>query len=173
MDDGATVGGIWSQERIYPSLYAQISYPLFQYSFYPMKNEGISPDGFISGQTIHNYLASFAEDHGLMRRIRLRTRVSQVGRNASGRGWVVETQSGERPIECDKLIYATGGNSSPIRPAWPRENFDTPVIHSLEVPRISPRLRVMRSSERPWWERRNHRTTPPTNCSRLARRWTG
>jgi hypothetical protein len=63
VDDGETIGGIWSQERIYPSLYAQISYPLLEYSFYPMKNEGISPDGFISGQVIHNYLASFAEDH--------------------------------------------------------------------------------------------------------------
>jgi hypothetical protein len=33
-----------------------------------MKNEGISPDGFISGQTIHNYLASFAEDRSTVER---------------------------------------------------------------------------------------------------------
>ncbi|CAI7658403.1 unnamed protein product [Penicillium glandicola] len=135
VDDNKTVGGIWSQERIYPSLHAQISFPLFEYSFYPMKNEGISPDGFISGQAIHNYLAKFAEDHDLMRRVRLRTRVTKVRRNDSGSGWIVETQSGERQIEveCDKLIYATGANSSPIRPAWAREGFDKPVIHSLEI----------------------------------------
>jgi hypothetical protein len=39
VDDGETIGGICSQERIYPSLYAQISYPLFEYFFYPMKKE--------------------------------------------------------------------------------------------------------------------------------------
>ncbi|KAL6229643.1 hypothetical protein BDW75DRAFT_249454 [Aspergillus navahoensis] len=133
VDDGETIGGIWSQERIYPSLYAQISYPLFEYAFYPMKNEGISPDGFISGQAIHNYLVSFAEDHDLVRHIRLRTRVTQVRRNANNQGWIMETQSGERAIECNKLIYATGANSSPVRPAWPRENFHKPVIHSLDI----------------------------------------
>ncbi|KAJ5762642.1 cofactor FMO1 FAD enzyme [Penicillium manginii] len=99
LDDGETIGGIWSQERIYPSLYAQISYPLFEYSFYPMKNEGISPDGFISGQAIHNYLASFAKDNDLMRYIRLQTRVSHVRRNADHKGWIVETHSGARQIE--------------------------------------------------------------------------
>ncbi|KAE8362922.1 cofactor FMO1 FAD enzyme [Aspergillus caelatus] len=133
VDDGETIGGIWSQERIYPSLYAQINYPLFEYSFYPMKKEGISSDGFISGQAIHNYLVSFAKDHDLMRHVRLQTRVTQVRRNANHQGWIVETQSGERPIECNKLIYATGANSSPIRPEWPRENFDKPVIHSLDM----------------------------------------
>ncbi|KAA8646116.1 hypothetical protein EYZ11_005526 [Aspergillus tanneri] len=133
VDDGDTIGGIWNQERIYPSLHAQNSYPLFEYSSYPMKKEGISSLGFIPGQTIHNYLVNFAKDHDLVRRIRLRTRVTQVRRSANHQGWVVETESGERPIKCDKLIYATGATSSPIRPKWPRENFDQPVIHSLDI----------------------------------------
>lgn len=139
VDDSASIGGIWSQERIYPSLYAQISYPLFEYSFYPMKEEGISHDGFVSGQAIHNYLASFAEDHDLVRRTRLRTRVTQVRRNNTGQGWIAEIHPGQS-IECDKLIYATGANSSPIRPAWPRDNFEKPVIHSLEIAAYLPRI---------------------------------
>lgn len=130
VDDSASVGGIWSQERIYPSLYAQISYPLFEYPFYPMQKEGISPDGFISGQTIHNHLASFARDHDLLRRIRLNTRVTNVGRNATCRGWFVETHPGQS-IECGKLVYAIGANSNLIRPAWPRQDFQKPVVHSL------------------------------------------
>jgi dimethylaniline monooxygenase (N-oxide forming) len=68
--------------------------------------------------------------------------VSQVRRNANHQGWIVETHSGERQIECKKLIYATGANSSPIRPKWPRENFHKPVIHSLD---IAPNLSLIES----------------------------
>ncbi|EEP76518.1 predicted protein [Uncinocarpus reesii 1704] len=131
VDDSSSVGGAWSKERIYPSLYAQISHPLFEYSFYSMKKEGLSPDGFISGATIHEYLASFAEDHDLTQRIRLETRVTHVARNSNGLGWVLETSKGQ--LECGKLIYATGANSSPIIPSWPRDCFEKPVIHTWQI----------------------------------------
>lgn len=35
---------------MYPDLYAQIAHPLFEYSSYRMPAEGLSPDGFISGE---------------------------------------------------------------------------------------------------------------------------
>lgn len=44
------MGGVWSKEKVYPDLYAQIAHPLFEYSSYPMPAEGLSPDGFISGK---------------------------------------------------------------------------------------------------------------------------
>lgn len=132
VDDGATIGGVWSGERIYPSLFAQISHPLFEYSFYPMSREGLSPDGFVSGATIHNYLDQFAKDYDLTNHIRLRTKVLHVERSSGERNWVLEVNSGER-IACDKLIYATGANSSAIIPQWPRSNFEKPVIHSLHI----------------------------------------
>lgn len=37
---------------MYPDLYAQIAHPLFEYSSYPMPAEGLSPDGFISGEFV-------------------------------------------------------------------------------------------------------------------------
>ncbi|KAM5452532.1 hypothetical protein MaudCBS49596_003350 [Microsporum audouinii] len=110
IDDSKTIGGVWSEERIYPTLYAQICYPLFEYSFYPMKNENISPDGFISGTAIHNYLVSFARDHGLLGRTRLETRVVAVERGSNGSGWILEVNNG--PL----IEY----------------NFHKPVIHSLD-----------------------------------------
>ncbi|EER28767.1 Flavin-binding monooxygenase-like family protein [Coccidioides posadasii C735 delta SOWgp] len=131
VDDSLSIGGAWSRERVYPNLYAQISHPLFEYSFYPMKKEGISGDGFISGATIHKYLANFAKDHDLVPRVRLETRVNQVKRNSNGCGWVLETSGGQ--LECNKLIYATGANSSPIIPSWPRSRFEKPVIHTWQI----------------------------------------
>ncbi|KAF9884962.1 hypothetical protein FE257_000872 [Aspergillus nanangensis] len=129
VDDGETVGGCWSREKIYPTLFAQISHPLFQYSFFPMKREGVSPQGYIPAHTINEYLVSFAEEFNLTPRTRLQTRVTRVERRQDPVGWALETSTGQH-LECDKLIYATGPTSSPIVPKFPREEFDQPVIHS-------------------------------------------
>ncbi|KAK0635860.1 cofactor FMO1 FAD enzyme [Bombardia bombarda] len=131
IDDQATIGGVWSAEKIYPSLYAQIKFGQFEYSFYPMKREGITKDGYIAGQTIHRYLNDFAHDFGLTQRTRLRTKVDKVEKLADG--WKLELE-GKAPIECAKLIYASGATSHPVIPQWPRdETFNTPIIHSSEV----------------------------------------
>nr|ART35007.1 putative monooxygenase [Fusarium bulbicola] len=140
LDDGKTVGGVWSKERIYPSLFAQISHPLFEYSFYPMPEEDVSPDGFVSGKTIQKYLESFARDHNLMPRMRLNTRVEKIKRGADSDGWELNIK-GKEPLACRKLIYATGANSSPIIPQWPREDFEKPLIHSLELGKYQDYIR--------------------------------
>ncbi|CZT51336.1 uncharacterized protein RSE6_12466 [Rhynchosporium secalis] len=134
VDDGLTIGGSWSKEKIYPNLYAQISHPLFEYSFYPMKKEGISGDGYIPGWTVQDYLVSFARDHDLTRRTRLQTNVVKVEKIAECEGWSLETSSGP-DITCAKLIYATGPTSSAIVPSWPQDNFVKPIVHSQHVGR--------------------------------------
>ena len=131
LDEQASIGGVWSREKLYPTLYAQIKHGLFEYSFYPMRHEGITEDGYISGETIHTYLNDFAWDHDLVRRTRLRTTVTNVSRTASG-GWRLEVE-GKPPIECAKLMYASGATSHPIIPTWPKTDFTSPTIHSAEM----------------------------------------
>ena len=131
VDNGKSIGGVWSKEKIYPNLYAQISHGLFEYSFYPMKKEGISPDGYIPGTTIHNYLVDFARDFDLTRRIRLETNVIGVDKLAQN-GWRLNVEHASSVV-CAKLIYATGPTSNAIIPAWPRTNFQKPVIHSSQI----------------------------------------
>ncbi|KAK8029897.1 hypothetical protein PG993_011188 [Apiospora rasikravindrae] len=131
IDDNSTFGGVWSAEKIYPSLYAQIKHGLFEYSFYPMRNEGITEDGYISGQTIHQYLNDFAWDFDLIRRSRLQTTVTHVFRTVWG-GWRLEL-GGKAPVECTKLIYASGATSHPVIPNWPNKGFCSPIIHSAEI----------------------------------------
>ncbi|KAL2171721.1 hypothetical protein VTG60DRAFT_1718 [Thermothelomyces hinnuleus] len=149
IDEQASIGGVWSAEKIYPSLYAQIKYGLFEYSCYPMRREGISSDGYISGQTINTYLNDFARDHGLVDRTRLRTKVTKVERiskagingvaNGTGAGsrsggWRLSLDGGKPEIECEHLIYASGATSHPVIPSWPKSpQFQTPIIHSAEV----------------------------------------
>lgn len=129
MDDGSTIGGCWSKEKIYPNLYAQINPPKFEFSMWPMKREGITKDGYIAAQTVHEYLNSFAEAFGLSQRTRLNTRVLGIDRAVDGKRWVLNVKEGVNLI-CDKLIYATGPTSNPIVPNFPREGFQSPVVHS-------------------------------------------
>lgn len=143
VDNGNTIGGVWSKEKIYPNLFAQISHGLFEYSFYPMKKEGISRDRYISGSTIHNYLDGFAKTYDLVRRTRLRTTVTNVEKLNPG-GWrlaIAEAPS----IRCDKLIYAAGATSNPVIPSWPSNDFQKPLIHSSQ---IGTSLKVLQSARR-------------------------
>jgi dimethylaniline monooxygenase (N-oxide forming) len=131
LDEQASIGGVWSAEKIYPSLFAQIKYGLFEYSFYPMRREGITSDGYISGDTVHTYLNDFARDYDLVRRTRLRNTVDNVSR-LPGNGWKLDIA--DKPaIECAKLIYATGATSHPVIPSWPKSKFNVPIIHSSET----------------------------------------
>ncbi|KAI1381396.1 cofactor FMO1 FAD enzyme [Hypoxylon crocopeplum] len=131
VDDQASIGGVWCNEKIYPSLFAQIKYGLFEYSFYPMRREGITSDGYISGKTINTYLNDFARDYDLVRRTRLLTKVIKVDRLPSS-GWKLDLE-GKPAIETAKLIYASGATSHPVVPSWPQSNFNSPIIHSSET----------------------------------------
>ncbi|KAJ5788015.1 cofactor FMO1 FAD enzyme [Penicillium paradoxum] len=132
IDDQSTIGGVWSAEKIYPTLYAQINYGLFEYSFYPMKREGITADGYVSGETIHQYLSDFAQDFDLVRRTRLKTTVMTVSQ-LDDKTWHLELRS-KPPVECKHLIYASGATSHPVMPKWPTDNsFSSPIIHSADV----------------------------------------
>ncbi|KAI1387728.1 cofactor FMO1 FAD enzyme [Hypoxylon trugodes] len=132
IDDGESIGGAWRIERIYPSLYAQVKYGQFEYSFFPMRREGITKDGYIPGDTINRYLVEFAEAYDLVRRSRLSTTVCEIIR-LPGRGWRLELSGGKRPVECAKLIYASGPTSHAVVPSWPMSNFHIPTIHSVET----------------------------------------
>ena len=133
IDDGKTIGGVWSHERIYPNLFAQVGHGLFEYSFYPMKKEGLSPDRYISGETIHNYLNDFARDFDLVRRIRLDTRVTKAEKLGTGWRLSVKGPQGDEALESSKLIVASGVTSEAYVPNFPRNGFDHPIIHSAEI----------------------------------------
>ncbi|KAL8727153.1 MAG: hypothetical protein Q9166_006249 [cf. Caloplaca sp. 2 TL-2023] len=131
LDNGRSIGGVWSKERIYPNLFAQVGHGLFEYSFYPMKKEGLTPDRYISGNTIHGYLNDFAKDHDLVRRIRLNTTVTNIEKSKSDL-WQLDIKNADA-IKAKKLIVASGVSSDPYTPSWPKENFNKPIIHSAQV----------------------------------------
>ncbi|KAJ4293185.1 hypothetical protein N0V90_008467 [Kalmusia sp. IMI 367209] len=139
LDNAESIGGVWSKEKIYPDLFAQVGHGLFEYSFYPMKKEGLTPDRYISGRTINGYLTSFAKDYDLVRRTRLNTQVTKVEQTAQNR-WKLSIHDCD-PVLADKLIYASGVSSDPYVPQIPSASFDKPVIHSSQ---LGPSLEALR-----------------------------
>jgi dimethylaniline monooxygenase (N-oxide forming) len=159
VDSEKSIGGVWCTERLYPDLYAQVSHPLFEYSFYDMPKEGITKDGFLSGidiffllgcnmthnfpgYTINKYLTSFARDYNIARLVQLETTITQVDQTLSG-AWILTLHDATQ-IECTKLIWAVGPGSSPVLPSWPRNNFSTPVIHSSDTGKSLERISQVR-----------------------------
>ncbi|KAL8852237.1 MAG: hypothetical protein Q9221_002839 [Calogaya cf. arnoldii] len=96
-----------------------------------MKREGLTPDRYISGNTIHGYLNDFAKDHDLVRRIRLNTTVSNIDKADSGI-WRLDIKNADG-IKTKKLIAASGVSSDPYTPSWPKEDFNRPIVHSAQV----------------------------------------
>lgn len=134
LDDGDSIGGVWNSERIYPNLFAQVGHGLFEYSFYPMKKEVLTKDRYISGKTIHDYLQSFAEDHDLLRRIRLRTIVTDARKVGDKLTLDSRNRSNDAyQVSGTKLIVATGVSSSPYVPEFPNAGFAKPIIHSSQL----------------------------------------
>jgi cation diffusion facilitator CzcD-associated flavoprotein CzcO len=148
------VGGVWSKDRLYPNLVAQVKlgvcpsvvsepqtdlnlkgYQLFNYSDTVMHpNGGDAKDPRVTGEMIHDYLQKFAEDHDLLKRIRFNSFVDKAERSSIG--WRLTLRDSEVVIETEKLLICTGVTSIPNMPSFssPTEEENAiPIIHSRDL----------------------------------------
>ncbi|TAQ89188.1 hypothetical protein B7494_g2487 [Chlorociboria aeruginascens] len=131
IDADKTVGGVWSQERLYPNLVAQVRLGLFNYTDTPMKKQGATKNNMITGKMIHDYLQKYAEDHDLLRRIRFGSFVEEAKR--CPRGWRLKIKDSNVAIETEKLMVATGVTSIPNMPVFKENDGSVPLIHSKDL----------------------------------------
>lgn len=133
LDDDSTVGGVWSSARLYPGLVANSPNGLYEYSDLSMVNEAQPALKPIPGRQVQAYLHQYAEENGLLSKIKFGSKVVKAERRGGDRGWRVRTSRGD-VLECDKLIVATGLYSKPHWPDIPRdEDFTGAVIHSKSL----------------------------------------
>ncbi|KAL8698726.1 MAG: hypothetical protein Q9201_006410 [Fulgogasparrea decipioides] len=151
LESASSVGGVWSQERMYPGLRSNNLYGALEYSDYPMHEQtfGVKAGDFIPGPSIHMYLRSYAEKFDIHRRIRFGTWVKTVDRNSSDTWLVHYSQSQSRTasdtprtrdsavnhspkqILTKKLVISTGLTSDPFIPHIPgSDTFDAPLFHA-------------------------------------------
>jgi dimethylaniline monooxygenase (N-oxide forming) len=131
IDSDSTVGGVWSYDRLYPNLVAQVNLGLFNYTDTPMPAAGVTSKKQVTGRMIHNYLQKYAEDHDLLRHIRFNTHVDKAKR--CSRGWRLHFRDSDDVLDTEKLLVATGVTSIPNMPQYTAMDVDIPVIHSRDL----------------------------------------
>ncbi|KAI9164125.1 FAD/NAD(P)-binding domain-containing protein [Paramyrothecium foliicola] len=132
IDSDNTVGGVWSKDRLYPNLVAQVKLGLFNYSDTPMPPNGNNhKDPRVTGEMIHNYLQKYAEDHDLLRRIRFNTFVASAKKH--DHGWSLTFRDTDDTLETSKLMVATGVTSIPHLPPFNQADDSIPIIHSRDL----------------------------------------
>ncbi|PTU21751.1 hypothetical protein P175DRAFT_0515817 [Aspergillus ochraceoroseus IBT 24754] len=150
IDNDSTVGGVWSRDRVYPNLVAQVRLGLFNYTDTAMPPNGGDPkDEHVTGDMIHNYLQQYAEDHDLLRRIRFNTFVTNAAREEGDkRRWRLTFKDSSDMIRTEKLLVCTGVTSIPYTPEYPGANTATvPIIHSRDLGSSIPILQQNGSVE--------------------------
>ncbi|KAI9730724.1 MAG: hypothetical protein M1834_005693 [Cirrosporium novae-zelandiae] len=132
-DEDSSVGGVWSASRAYPNLIADSPVGLYEFSDLTMADEEHPQYGRISGLGVHNYLERFAVKFGLLSRIRFNTKVTNISRQ--GKEWKIATKDfeGEKMLQCDKLIIATGLSSNPNVPDVPNNGYKGVIMHSKSL----------------------------------------
>ncbi|MCJ1356958.1 MAG: hypothetical protein MMC33_006954 [Icmadophila ericetorum] len=133
IDSDSTVGGVWSKDRLYPNLVAQVRLGLFNYSDTAMPpKDSNHKDSSVTGKMIYNYLQKYAEDHDLLRRTRFNTFVESA-KQCPG-GWRLAFRDSGDIVEAEKLLVATGVTSVMHMPKFEDEDdASIPIIHSRDL----------------------------------------
>lgn len=135
LDGADSIGGIWAKERLYPGLKTNDLSGGYEFSDFSTIGLGLKDDEHIPGHAVHQYLSAFAERFGLDQRVTLNTTVTNAEYKNSD-GWVLQTLSKNgipKAINARKLVIATGLNSDPLLPDFPRmHHFGNPIFHSYD-----------------------------------------
>lgn len=144
-DASSTIGGVWAQDRLYPTLKANNLYRTnkgtFELGDFPASKLGlIKPGEHYSGEAIHQYLCAYADHFGLKSRIRLNCTVISAEKFGQ-EGWLLSIRSTEgepgessRQVRVRKLIIATGLFTTPYLPSFKgSHDFDAPLFHGKDL----------------------------------------
>ncbi|RPD61401.1 FAD/NAD(P)-binding domain-containing protein [Lentinus tigrinus ALCF2SS1-6] len=154
LESEETLGGVWSQGRLYPGLHSNNMLGNYEFPDFAMDEAtfGVKPGQHIPGAVVHQYLTKYAEHFGVYRRIRFSTRVEAAEENTDPErgGWVLSVHSlgtGERArIDARRLIVATGLTSEANLPEFAgRESFGRPLFHIKDFARRADLLKTART----------------------------
>ena len=132
-DKGDRPGGLWVNNSssgispAYDSLHLNTSKGRTEFADYPMPEEW--PD-YPSVDHVAGYLADYAQEFGLLDRIRFGTTVTSVERDDGDGSWAVESEPGGAE-HFDAVVVANGHNWSPRWPSPPYPgDFDGAEMHA-------------------------------------------
>jgi cation diffusion facilitator CzcD-associated flavoprotein CzcO len=129
-EQGDTVGGQWSGDPrysgVWPSLHTNTCREMTQFSDLP--HEAGTPL-YPSNQAMLAYLVRYAERFGLLARVRLRSRVIELARDAAN-GWALRWRDEAGVEHTDTYGHVVVASGRFTKPRWPQvpglETFDGP-----------------------------------------------
>ncbi|KAL2169068.1 hypothetical protein VTG60DRAFT_6490 [Thermothelomyces hinnuleus] len=138
LDSGSTLGGVWSQSRLYPGLKTNNMLGTMEYPDFPMDSDtfGLKPGEHLAGEVMFEYLRQYAERFGILNKIRYDSVVTTARHQDSGDGgWILTVQNSNtrRQVFARKLIMAAGLTSEAFLPHIKgQEQFGVPIFHSKD-----------------------------------------
>ncbi|KAH7080402.1 hypothetical protein BKA63DRAFT_600745 [Paraphoma chrysanthemicola] len=144
LESNQTVGGTWSEARLYPGLKSNNMLGSYEFPDFPMNEKvyGVEQLGHIPGAVLHRYLTDFAKHYRIYERMQFNSTVSLVESTEPGWTLTVTSPEAERQIYTAKLILATGLTSTPNMPRYPGdEKFDRPLFHAKDFCRRADELK--------------------------------
>ncbi|KAI0202170.1 FAD/NAD(P)-binding domain-containing protein [Astrocystis sublimbata] len=153
LDEGRSIGGTWSLERLYPGLKTNNVVGSYEFSDFPMDLEryGLLPGQHIPGRVIHQYLADFATHFCLDKFVRHQSKVNIALLREDGT-WELEYKcdyekgpAQTRRLRCDRLVVATGLTSAASMPTFQGTiDFQGPLFHAKDLRERSQDLKDCR-----------------------------
>ncbi len=153
IDKAQTIGGSWSEERLYPRLKTNNILGSYEFSDFPMTAEryGATPGAHIPGRVVHNYLCDVAAHYGIDAMFQPGTNVETATHGEDGQ-WQIklhkEGQDGQTTsvIIADKIVIATGLTSEPQVPTFQgQDDFGGLLIHAKQLKERAPELAVCKN----------------------------
>ncbi|KAH8719251.1 putative dimethylaniline monooxygenase [Phaeosphaeriaceae sp. PMI808] len=148
LESNKTVGGTWSEARLYPGLKSNNMLGSYEFPDFPMdeKTYGVKPLAHIPGVVLNRYLTDFAKFYGIYDRLQFDSTVDLVESNESGWAITVTTAGRERKVHSTKLILATGLTSTPNTPQYnDAETFDRPFFHAKDFCKRADELKDVKN----------------------------
>lgn len=103
------------------------------------KRFGVRPKEHVPGAVLHEYMEAYAQEFGINKCVRLRTKVVSAEHLTEG-GWVLEVRdSGDEAarlvkVSTQRLILATGLTSEPFMPhIQGQDDYNRPIFHIKDL----------------------------------------
>lgn len=134
VDKASDIGGVWDPARSYPDVQTQSPKDLYRYTDREMPSH--YPE-WPKGRQVHDYLAGYAEGHGLRPLVKTDTAVESLEQDPTGGWWTSLATGGEQSRRhFDFVAVCTGQFSDKNRPDFPgADEFAAgggTVLHSSE-----------------------------------------
>ncbi|KAH7324221.1 hypothetical protein B0I35DRAFT_158238 [Stachybotrys elegans] len=144
----SSVGGTWSDHRLYPGITANNLLGGLEYPDFPLDPEtfGAKKNEHIPGAALNAYFKAVADKFGITPLIRFNTKVLVAEHQETEEGgWELTTLNSVTNVETKlytrRLIVGTGQTSEPFVPHFEgQETFGRPIFHGKDWPKYADTL---------------------------------